>query len=65
MSTLHVAQAFQPADSGDFPVARSSEPLLAYSRTVSSFTQFVGYVWLDYVSNVAGETWSMMTGHFR
>jgi len=37
MSALHVTQAFQPAGSGDFPVARSCEPMFAYSRTVSSY----------------------------
>jgi hypothetical protein len=52
LKEAHVAQAFppsrrakaplrrdggQPAGLGDFPVARSCEPMFAYSRTVSSY----------------------------
>src|SRR5208283_3052738 len=36
----YVAQAFQPAGSGDFPVTRSCKPRFAQSRTVSSYTPF-------------------------
>jgi hypothetical protein len=38
MSALRVAQASQPAGSGDFPVARSCQLIFAYSRTVPSYT---------------------------